>query len=122
VADSAFATILSESKSISTFTFEFGYLSFPVTAPLEALTRNVHLLNTNLFYYCNGINGDEQDQLQYQHEARNRRLLHNWQCICVLLASYRANVRSPIRDSILSLVMDVTSFLVPDEWYVLRSR
>jgi hypothetical protein len=46
---------------------------------------------------------------------RNRRLLHNWQCICVLLASYRANAHSAIRDSMLSLVHDVMSFLVPDD-------
>jgi hypothetical protein len=40
----------------------------------------------------------------------------------VLLASYRANVHSPIRDSMLSLMMDVMSFLVPDEWYVERRQ
>jgi hypothetical protein len=63
---------------------------------------------------------DACQQLKYKYESRNRRLLHNWRCICVLLASYRANVHSPIRDSMLSLMMDVMSFLVPDEWYVER--
>jgi hypothetical protein len=38
----------------------------------------------------------------------------------VLLASYRANVHSPIRDLMLSLMADVMRFLVPDEWYVDR--
>jgi hypothetical protein len=57
---------------------------------------------------------------QHQHETRNRCLLHNWQCICVLLASYRANVHSPIRDSILCVMPSVMDFLVLDEWAVER--
>jgi hypothetical protein len=91
------------------------------SASRECVQSNVYLLNTNLLNYCPGMGFVQRAQLKHRHEARNRRLLHNWQSICVLLASYRANAHSPIRDSILSLMRDVTSFLVPDEWYVERS-
>jgi hypothetical protein len=51
---------------------------------------------------------------------RNRRQLHHWQCITLLLASYRANRASRIRDSILSLLPDITQFLVEDDMQVWR--
>jgi hypothetical protein len=113
---SAVATLLSESKSISSLKFPFCC----VHVPLKCLQGNVHILDTNLFFGCTSLEVTERKQLQRLHEARNRRLLHNWQCISVLLASYRANAHSPIRDSMLSLMMDVMSFLVPDEWCVER--
>jgi hypothetical protein len=40
----------------------------------------------------------------------------------VLLASYRANAHSPIRDSILSLMRDVMMFLLPEDMYMEASR
>lgn len=52
--------------------------------------------------------------------TRNRRQLHQWQCITLLLASYRANRASRIRDSILSLLPDITQFLVEDDMQVWR--
>jgi hypothetical protein len=118
----ALTSIISESRFISSFTLEFDYSSRPVSVPLECLQRNVHLLNTNLFDYCDEIDVTQRPQLQHRYESRNHRLLHNWRCICVLLASYRANAHSRIRDSMLSLMVDVMSFLVPDEWYVERLR
>jgi hypothetical protein len=114
--------LVSESTSISTLTI---YPKGRVEAPLNLLQRNEHLLNTNLWDCSEDLERTsplEREQLKHQHEARNRRLLHNWQCICVLLASYRANHASVIRDSMLSLMTDVMSFLVPDEWYVERRR
>jgi hypothetical protein len=78
---------------------------------------NVHLLNVI-------VGGGRAPLLThsqiYAYTSRNRRLLHNWQCICVLLASYRANHLSSIRDSMLSLLHDVMQFLVPEEWTVQR--
>jgi hypothetical protein len=53
---------------------------------------------------------------------RNRRALHNWQCVCVLLASYRANAHSPIRDSILSLMRDVMFFVDLEDMEIVRGR
>jgi hypothetical protein len=80
---------------------------------LRYLQNNTHILRTNLFLSAN-------EGEQWRHEARNRRLLHNWQCISVLLASYRANEHSVIRDSILSLMTDIMCFLLPDDWYIER--
>lgn len=76
--------------------------------------NNVHLLDTDLL--C------ADPVLQYKYATRNLRLLHNWQCICVLFASYRANAHSSICDSILSLVPEVMGFLVPEDWAVVRCR
>lgn len=56
-----------------------------------------------------------------QLTSRNRRLLHNWQCISLLLASYRANVHSPIRDSIITLAHEVIVFLVPHDMEVVHT-
>jgi hypothetical protein len=53
---------------------------------------------------------------------RNRRVLHNWQCVCVLLASYRANVCSPIRDSMLSLMREVMCFVDYEDMEIVRER
>jgi hypothetical protein len=111
------ATLVSESKSISSLTV---LCVQSVAVPHECLRSNVHLLDTNLFDARYDLDDAKRRQVKHKHEARNRRLLHNWQCICVLLASYRANAHSPIRDSMLSLMVDVMSFLVPDEWCVER--
>jgi hypothetical protein len=75
---------------------------------LPALLRNVHLLQTNIFV-------SEEQSLKHQFFARNHRLLHNWQRVCVLLASYRANCASVIRDSVLQLIPDVMDFLLTDK-------
>jgi hypothetical protein len=117
---SALSAILSTSKSISLFSFQLVN-RYGIRIPLKYMQHNVHLLATDVFGLCD-MDSDYVKglQMKYKHEARNRRLLHNWQCICVLLASYRANKHSPIRDSVLSLMMDVMHFLVPDEWYVER--
>jgi hypothetical protein len=53
--------------------------------------------------------------------ARNRRVLYNWQCTCVLVAAYRANRASVIRDSILPLTHDVMS-LVDDDVEIMRGQ
>lgn len=118
----ALTALVSSSKTISSLTIQpSGYSDALV--PLQCMQRNVHLLETNLFDWCFGVaSRSERQQLKYKHASRNRRLLHNWQCICVLLASYRANAKSRFRDSMLSLMVDVMSFLVPDEWYVERRR
>jgi hypothetical protein len=84
-APDSVCTLLSESSSIS------ALFSNRTAVSLECLQRNVHLLNTNLFARFNDMTYNECKQLKYNDEARNRRLLHNWQCVCLLLASYRAN-------------------------------
>jgi hypothetical protein len=103
IEPSALAILLSESKSISSLSVLSGR---HVAVPFEYLQRNVHLL-THQFEAMTNIDSVEYRRMKYKHESRNHRLLHNWRCICVLLASYRANVHSPIRDSMLSLMMDV---------------
>jgi hypothetical protein len=114
----AFSLIYS-SKFISSLTLEHSYLMERFLR-LDNLQGAVHLLETNLFELCVDVNDANRELLKYQHEARNRRLLHNWCCICVLLASYRANRASVIRDSMLSLVSEVMDFLVPEDWEVVR--
>ena len=44
---------------------------------------------------------------------RNRRVWYNWCCVTILLASYRANRDSEIRDSILLLVGEIAENTVP---------
>lgn len=95
-ASTALTTIITESKSVSSFTIALAFGGRLQNMSLEHLQRNVHLLDTNLFDWCHGIGSGECERMKY---TRNRPLLHNWQCICVLLASYRANMHSPIRDS-----------------------
>jgi hypothetical protein len=66
----------------------------------DALHENTKVIDTNIV----------EDPVCTACIMRNRRSLHNWRCVCVLLASYRANCHSPIRDSILSPMQDVTKF------------
>ena len=47
------------------------------------------------------------------HSSRNRRLWYNWCCVTILLASYRANSGSEIRDSILPLIGEIAENAVP---------
>lgn len=101
LSNTTLATLLSRSPSLSHLKIHdaFAWEPHPDSVALQKfLHANVHLTETNL----DGAT---------PYLARNRRLLHNWQCICVLLASYRANAHSPIRDSILSLMHDVTCFV-----------
>jgi hypothetical protein len=67
---SAAATLISESKSISSLTL------FPsnITVPRECVQRNVHLLDTNAFRSCPDLvaGSDECKQLEQAHEARLR--------------------------------------------------
>jgi hypothetical protein len=109
--DEAICALLSSSSLTS--------LHFPTTNSIHsdtcssALQRNTRLLDTDLFPSEHHLAGSK-------YLSRNRRLLHNWQCICVLLASYRANHASVIRHSMLSLLHDVMSFLVSDDWQVVH--
>jgi hypothetical protein len=116
LSDSSLATLFLLSSSLTNITVETG-MSDPheFDTLLPYLPHNTHILDTNLF-------PPSAHKQQHQHESRNRRLLHNWQCSCVLLASYRANEASVIRDSMLSLMHDVMSFLVPADWEVVRAR
>jgi hypothetical protein len=105
----ALRTIVVSSSSLSTLDVRPMIAAYePVLR--EALHQNVHILHVVWALEIFGCRNP--------HVSRNMRLLHNWRCICLLLASYRANARSPIRDSILSLVRDIMHFLVPDDWYV----
>jgi hypothetical protein len=116
----ALATLLSQSPSITSLKFQpAGFINLALR--LQDVQRNVHLFNTNLFEWCSDVDRSERAQLMYRLSARNHRLLHNWCCICVFLASYRANAHSPIRDSIVSIWKEeMRRFFVSDEWYVER--
>ena len=66
--------------------------------------------NTNLLDVYETPN-DERITFEFIH--RNRRLWYNWCCVTLLLASYRANRDSEIRDSILSLIGEIVENAVP---------
>lgn len=50
---------------------------------------------------------------EFKFILRNRRLWYNWCCVTILLASYRANRDSEIRDSILPLVGEIAENAAP---------
>jgi hypothetical protein len=122
--DKALSTIVSESTSITVLEFMPSYFcsnrprSLPRLTPAQ-LAVNPHITSIDPRLIVDTPKANKQaDRIL----MRNLRVRHNWQCICVLLASYRANAHSLIRDSILPLVCEVSDFLVSDDEEVDRNR
>jgi hypothetical protein len=108
--------VLCACKTLTHLSFHYDRQDMFRLRPLPLSVQQQLKQNTSLLSFefgaCSNRDWEFEGEFVTPLLSRNRRLLHTWRRICVLLASYRANHFSPIRDSILSLMSDVMCFLV----------